>query len=226
MSLATWEPYFKSEVRSAGNVFIKKDKVKLTQSSDTQINAYVQASTSLKVVLTSESIESDTILATCNCPKSSKLQLCKHIWAVLKTVIDQQMDFLESKTDIEFKSIDSKEKPAFKVTVSASQEAYKQKQADYRKAQYQKQKERAKTFKDAKKKAQQEDSSYHPAYILKALDYFETNGFPLKNSLTKEAVSTAKKKLAGIFHPDKDGSHDEILELNQFAEVLLKYASK
>jgi hypothetical protein len=226
MPLSTWEPYFKSEVRSAGNVFLKKDKVRLSQSSDTQIHAYVQASNSLKVTLTSDSIESNTIFATCNCPKSSKDQLCKHIWAVLQTVVMQELDFLESKTEIECKSTATKDKPTFKTVVSTSQEAYKQKQADYRKAQYQKQKERAKIFKDAKKKALEVDSSYHPVYILSALEYFEKNGFPLKNSLTKDAVSTAKKKLAGIFHPDKDGSHDEILELNQFAEVLLKYARK
>lgn len=225
MSLNLLANHFKSETRSAGNTYIKKGKVMLTQSTDTQIQAYVRTATSFKVVLTSESIESDTILANCICPKSKKGQLCKHIWAVLATVVEQGLDFLESKTEIQniaSGTSDTSSKPAYKPAPTASQEAYKQKQADYKKAQYEKQKERAKNYKQAKKNK----SENYPSEVLAALKYFEDNGFPLNQSLSREAIAVAKKKLANVFHPDKGGSHDEILELNKISAILWDFVNK
>lgn len=222
MSSTIWENHFKPEIRKAGNAFITKDRVNITQSTDTQIQAYVRAASSFKVTLNSESIESDTIFADCNCPQSKKGKVCKHIWAVLATVVEQELDFLESKTDIQKKSSTAVETLVkVKAAASASQEEYKQKQDDYRKAQYQKQKERAKNFKASKKN--KDKSQSYPSDVLAALKYFEENGFPLDDSFNKESVATAKKKLANVFHPDKGGSHDETLELIKFSKILLDF---
>ncbi len=227
MSLSLWEKHFKPEIRNGGNAYIKKGKVALSQSSDTQIQAYVRAATSFKVTLSSESIASDTILATCSCPRSKKEQLCKHIWAVLTTVVEKNLDFLESKIEIQNVSTVASTnltKSSYKPAPTASQEAYKQKQLDYKKLQYQKQKERAKNYKQLKKNI--DNSQSFPSEILAALKYFEENGFNLKESLTQEAIATAKKKLSNVFHPDKGGNHNEILELNKVSEILLQFTNK
>ncbi len=54
--------------------------------------------------------------------------------------------------------------------------------------------------------------------------YFSENGFELRNSMTKENVSQAMKKLSRIFHPDKGGTHEEFTELNKNAEILTKFS--
>lgn len=225
MSIHAWEHFFKPEVRSSGRIFVTKGKVSQSQPSDTEIQTYIRASTSFKVIFKSDSVGSKTLTVDCTCPQSKKGQFCKHIWAALLTVDKENPDFLESKTELQKKIQSSSEPAKTKQSQSQahadSQAAYKLKQADYRKEQYQKQKQRLKDQKRSKKNAP--DSAEFPPAVELALKYFLENGFPLRDSLNKASVGTAMKKLARVFHPDVGGSHSEILELNKFADILVKF---
>lgn len=213
-----WQHFFKPEVRSSGRAFVTKGKVSVSQLSDTEIQGYVRASTSFKVVFKSPSVASKAVLVDCTCPPFKKGQFCKHIWAALLVIEDKFPDFLESKTEILKKEHDEESDQV--------QSAYKLKQASYRKEQYQKQyqkqKERLKEIKKSKKNIPENPEFSAP--IEKALKFFLENGFPLRESLNEVAIGTAKKKLARVFHPDIGGSHDEILELNKHSDVLIKFS--
>ena len=212
MSIDNWLQFFKPEVRNSGQALLSKAKVSLTQLSDTEIHAFVQASASIKVTFRSQSIDSQNISADCTCPRSKKGQLCKHIWAVLLTIQQKHLDFLSGKSEMH-KILD--EKPV---------SAFHNKQADYRKQQYQKQK------KQLKDKKQLEKGNRHkvelPVSVEAALKYFLDNGFPLNESLSRESLSLAVKKLSRVFHPDFGGTHSEFVELNDFADILIQHIGK
>ncbi len=220
MSIQIWEHFFKPEVRSSGRSLVNQGKVLPTRLSDTEIQSYVRVSSAAKVILKSPSIDSKTVLANCTCPLSKKGQFCKHIWAALLVIEQKYPDFLEDKVELEQGSSPLAEKKSF------SQEAYKLKQADYRKEQYQIQKQRIKDKKTSMKGSQRNSPSElkFPPGVELAIKYFSQNGFDLKSSLNAENIGFAKKKLSRVFHPDVGGSHEEIQELNKFAEVLIKYA--
>jgi hypothetical protein len=223
MSAKTWEHFFKPEVRSSGRAFVTKGKVSQARPSDTEIQTYVRTSTSFKVTFKSL-MGSDTVAVDCTCPQSKKGQLCKHIWAALLVIEEKNSDFLDYKTELQNGSLSNFEtvaKPTKNQAQIDSQAAFKLKQADYRKQQYQKQKQFAKDRKQAKKDSS-EVLELPPAVEL-ALQFFLDNGFPLRDSLNKDSISFANKRLARIFHPDLGGSHDEILELNKFADILTKF---
>ncbi len=225
MSVQNWEHFFKPENRNSGRAFVVKGKVSLSQPSDTEIQAYVRASTSFKVSFKCRSVESPVVVVDCTCPSAKKGQLCKHIWAVLLVIEDKKPDFLESKTDLQKDSVDGVEStPKTKASLARqeSQAAQKLKQAEYRKDQYQKQKQRLKDQKLQKKMSLGPDE--YPLPVEAALKYFSENGFELRDSMTKVAVGAAVKKLARIFHPDVGGSHSEILELNRNADILNKFS--
>lgn len=224
MTIDEWEHFFKPEVRSSGRVFVAQGKVSQSRPSDTEVQSYIRTSSPLKVTLKSESVESPVVLADCSCPQAKKGQLCKHIWAALLMAEEKNADFLESKTDLQkadSKATEPLRKDAPSAAFVESQAALKVKQADYRKQQYQKQKQRLKDIKQSKKKSAV--APEFPADVEEALDYFDRNGFPLRESLTAENVGFAMKKLARVFHPDVGGSHDEILELNRHAETLTNF---
>lgn len=223
MAAKAWEHFFKPEVRSSGRAFLIKGKVSQSRPSDTEIQTYVRASTSFKVTFRSL-MGSDTVTVDCTCPLSKKGQFCKHIWAALLMSEEKHADFFDSKTELQKGSppiFEPTKNPKQSQAQIDSQAAYKLKQADYRKQQYQKQKQFAKERKQAKKNIS--ESPEFPPAVEQALQFFLDNGFPLRESLSKEAISLANKKLARIFHPDLGGSHDEILELNKFADVLTKF---
>ena len=220
-----WVDFFKSEVRSAGQAFVNKGQVALMRPTDTELLAYVRASTSLKVQLKSPSIESPLLTAFCNCPQGKKANLCKHIWATMVVVEEKNPDFFSGKTELTTAgaaSAPEAQRPRLSQTQIDSQAAYKLKQADYRKQQYQLQKERAQKFKKAKT-SKKPMTPVFPSHVVEALRYFSENGFAFDDSLNSEAVGLARKKLARIFHPDLGGSHDEILQLNRFTDVLIKF---
>lgn len=240
MSVQNWEHFFKPEVRSSGRALFSQDKVSIVQPSDTEIVAYIRISSPLKVSLKTKSISSKTVFVNCNCPAGKKDLFCKHVWAALLAIEKKNPDFFEDKAEIETvasagpagsESI-QKPKPS-KVTIQSKvyedkQAAYKaqqkEKQSLYRKIQYQKQKLRKNTLKNTKKSSSAE--SEFPSDVEKALNYFSENGFELRDSMNKEIIATAKKKLARIFHPDRGGTHEEILELNECSDILIKFASK
>lgn len=222
MTIDTFQSFFKSSARSAGQRLLNEAKVSFSKPSATEIAAYVKPN--YRVILKSESLQSSSLNADCNCPPSKKGEFCKHIWAVFLAVFDKSPDFFENMSKI------TKNTPVLKQRVQSetqvnSQNAFKLKQDAYRKEQYQKQKARAKKFKKTKKKSFVAEPQF-PSDVQTALDYFSTNGFSFTDSLNKESIFIARKKLARIFHPDVGGSHDESTELNSQSEVLLKFVAK
>lgn len=226
MSIQTWEHFFKPETRASGRTFVTKGKVSISRPSDTEIQSYVRAATSFKINFKLKSIDSDSFSVECTCPQFKKGQLCKHIWAALLVAQEKHSDFFEDKNELHRATSVTVESPA-KAKLSKAQTEAKaailKKQSDYRKLNYQKQKQRLLKQKIAKRDSETETTQYPPS-VESALKYFLSNGFDLRDSMTKEAVSLAKKKLARIFHPDVGGSHAEILELNRFAEILTKFS--
>lgn len=234
------ELFFKPETRKSGRDYFADGAVFISSGSDTQIQAFVKASGSVRVSFTSESISAVRFSAKCSCPAATnKDQFCKHMWAVLLQMADKFPDFLECKTAIEkasppspaaglasglsssTRAVPSASRTAAAAASAARAEEMKTKQADYRKQQYQKQKERVKAMKPGKKHA-----SAAPAFpedVSKALQFFSDNGFDLAVDLNGEALSTARKKLSRIFHPDKGGSHDEALILNENFSIVEDY---
>ncbi|AZZ35573.1 hypothetical protein CIK05_01750 [Bdellovibrio sp. qaytius] len=238
MSVEAWEHFFKPEVRSSGRKLFAEGKVSVAQPSDTEIVAFIRISSPFKVSLKTKSISSDTVFADCNCPAGKKDLFCKHIWAALLATEQKNPDFFEEKTQIEkadsavITTTTAKAKPAptaqskaYEEKQAAYKEQQKEKQSLYRKIQYQKQKLRMHEFKKKKKGHTSEESEF-PRDVENALNFFSQNGFELRESMNKEIISTAKKKLARIFHPDRGGTHEEILELNNFSDILMKFAHK
>ena len=64
---------------------------------------------------------------------------------------------------------------------------------------------------------------YTPTKIEEAIQYFTSNGIDITKNLDVESIGGARKKLAMVFHPDKGGTHEEILRLNKYYEILTKY---
>ncbi len=218
VSLETLSEFFKPETRKNGEDFVRKDQVFLSIAADTQVQAFIKAGTGARVNLKSKSIEASEIQALCSCPLFAKGTLCKHVWATLLAVEKKHPDFLESKTEISANAVEE----------SPATAARKEKQAEFKKAQSARLKERNKQQRLEKKKQKRESHKpevTYPAEVQAALDFFDQNGFPLKDDMTEEAIQFAKKKLARIFHPDIGGSHDEIVTLNHHSQVLLKNLS-
>lgn len=228
MAVQIWEHFFKPEVRSSGRTLVSQGKTSIAQPSDTEVIVFIRVSSSFKVSLKTKSVSSDTLTVDCNCPTGKKGLYCKHIWAALLATEQKNPDFFKDKTEIQkvesLAKTSAAEKPkptAQSQAREATQEAYKEKQVLYRKIQYQKQKLRLQKYK--KLKSEQTKEVQFPRDVEKALLYFSQHGFELRDSLSAEAIGTAKKKLARIFHPDLGGSHDEILKLNKYANVLTNY---
>ena len=228
MAVQIWEHFFKPEVRSSGRTLFSQGKTSVAQPSDTEVVVFIRVSPPLKVILKTKTVASDTLVVDCNCPAGKKGLYCKHIWAAFLATELKNPDFFESKTEIQKTEAVAKTSEKAKPTPQsqareAAQEAYKEKQTLYRKIQYQKQKLRQKQYK--LKKEQTEEVSF-PREVEKALQYFSQNGFELRDALNLENVGTAKKKLARVSHPDLGGSHDEILELNKYSDILANFAER
>lgn len=206
---------FKPEIRKSGEDCFRKDQVYLSVASDTQVQALIKAGTGARVRLKSPAITSTEIEALCSCPAFSKGQLCKHIWAAVLATKKRHPDFLESKEKIFTTPVE--ESPAILER--------KAKQTEFRTAQAARLKERSKQQRLEKKKLMRSVRQFGPSYppdVQEALDYFDQNGFALKDSLNEKSIQLAKRNLSRIFHPDKGGSHEEVLALNHYSDVLLK----
>lgn len=220
-----YEHFFKPEVRKQGQEYFAQGLVQISNASDTQVQGFIKVSAGPKVTFYSTDIASPTFTVNCTCPVSSKGNFCKHIWAVLLVVESKYPDFLDSKNNIEKGSSESG-------SLGAKKESpFKAKQDDYRKQQYEKQKLRAKeqrqAIKQSKKTDQQRAKSSSAVSSLKlsadaeaAVKYFEDNGFSLGSPVSEELLRNAKRDLSRIFHPDKGGTHEESVTLNQHYEVL------
>ena len=217
----TFGSFFKPEVKSSGRKLVAQEKVSLSSGSDTGVQAYVRVAPPSKVTFSADEVGSTSFTAECNCPVAKKDRFCKHIWATLLCAEERYPDFFIGKTEMnQMQSTSGSESG----TKASYQETANQRASEYRKAQYQKQKTNAK-----EKKRQQKghlhsvsQSAFTPE-VEAALAYFTDNGFPMPEGPSKEIMSEAKKKLSRFFHPDKGGSHDESVVLNQNCEVILGF---
>ena len=66
-------------------------------------------------------------------------------------------------------------------------------------------------------------ASTYPEDVEAALTYFSENGFELSQPLQVEALDAVRKTLARVFHPDKGGTHAEIIMLNENHAVIANY---
>ena len=235
--------FFKPEVQNAGEQLAAKNAVFLKIGSDTQIDASVKGSALSQVAFRSRAIDANEFTVDCSCKASAKGTMCKHIWSVLTVAKEKQPDFFENKTSIEkvdalrAKSAAS-QKPATPEAAKRQQEfadrqaALKERAAEARKQQYQIQKARAKerkgetpkgSFGKAKEKPAPKSQQFISDDVKDALKYFELNGFPLELPINDEDLSAAKRVLSRVFHPDKGGSQEEVVELNRNVETLLKH---
>ena len=219
---------FKPEIQKQGADLVAKGAVFLPIVGDLRIEGLIRGTTSAKVSMTSKSVGGARLAAHCNCVKFTKGQFCKHIWAVIKAVEVRHPDFLEGKTEIDRMEIevDPKASPVRKVSEAqtAAAEKAKAKQADYRKEQYAKQKARVKEKKQAAKGISTSKLAPPPAALSEdveeALKFFSQNGFEFEHPVAIETLRNAKKILSRIFHPDKGGTHEEMLEMNRHFDAL------
>jgi hypothetical protein len=222
----TFGNYFKPEMKSSGRKLLSFEKISISSQSDTFIQAYVRVAPPFKVTLTAQDIASTNFLAECNCPVAKKSRFCKHVWATLLAVEEKCADFLENKTEInksESASFGVHAEPAATAKVSYSETA-KARASVYRKDQYQKQKARVKDKKRERQglESAQSSSAYTPD-VEAALAYFALNGFPMPAGPSREILSEAKRTLSRVFHPDKGGAHEEVVELNAQCEILIHF---
>lgn len=209
--------YFKPEVRKQGSDLDAGGSVTLTQASDTGIQAYLKASSMIRVAFTSTSISDPMFVVNCSCPRGSKGAMCKHVWATLLKVAHSHPDFLANKCGIEIRSQQDS-------ASSAQKETLRDKQSAYRKTQYQLQKLRAKEARSASRASVSRSQLVLSEAVTLAMAYFSSNGFPMEMPPDSDALQNAKKLLARVFHPDKGGTHDEMLELNRHFDALNAYA--
>jgi hypothetical protein len=225
LDVESLEHFFKPEVRKQGLDYFAEDAVFLSNASDTAISASIKATPPVRIALSAGSISAAEFTASCTCSASSKGQFCKHIWATILTVAEKHPDFFDSKRRIV--KVDGMQSASQKKPKSSEQTEYqvqmKAKQSDYRKQQYQKQKERLKSAKGKSAGGKSAKKLGYTDEVAEALQFFSKNGFELESGSEQETLRTAKKVLSRVFHPDKGGSHDEILELNRNFDIVLGY---
>jgi uncharacterized Zn finger protein len=216
-----WGNFFKSEIKTSGSKLFAQEKVSVPSGSDTSIQAYVKVAPPIKVRFSATDIGAESFVAECTCPVARKNQFCKHVWATLLCVESKYPDFLSAKRVIEKpgQSLDAQGEPPV-----SFQAASKARAADYRKEQYQKQKLRAKELKRERKGPGKLSAvAAFPPAIETALAYFTQNGFPMPDGPSEAVLGEAKRKLSRVFHPDKGGNNDEVVELNHHCDLLLRY---
>ncbi len=217
---AAFGNFFKSEIKASGRRLVAEEKLAIANGSDTTVQAYVRASPPVKVTLSAAGVASPAFVADCTCPMGKKNQFCKHVWAALVAAEAEFPDFLSAK-----RSIEKAPPPEIGADSETSYpETAKLRASEYRKDQYRKQKERVKDAKRAQRA--REPSVNRVAYsaaVESALAYFAQNGFPMPDGPSETLLAEAKRKLSRVFHPDKGGSHSEIVELNENCEVLVRF---
>ncbi len=216
-----WGEFFKAEIKTSGSKLFAQDKITISSGSDTGIHAFVKVSPPFKVQLAAADIASASFTATCSCPGAKKGRLCKHIWATLLMTEVKYPDFLSAKRVIEM----AQAGPTASANPQSSfKEAANLRASLYRKVQYQKQKLKVK---EKKKSGSRRESvvqvATYPPEMEAALAFFSENGFPLLPLPSETALGEAKRRLSRVFHPDRGGTHAEIVELNRNSELVLRY---
>jgi hypothetical protein len=235
---------FSSTERRKGAAAAEDRAVHLSSTSDTLVTAFVGNSTPARVTLSTSEVADGLITAKCTCTVAKKGQLCRHIWATLLKLDDQNHDFLLSKESIslaykdEDATTDTDDAMVYRYgdeprgdsnqNLSAAQLEFQEKQKalskEYRKQRARAQKEMKKQLRNKDAKTAAASSAFHyPPNIEQARRYFQANGFEMKQPFELSEIVDAKKQLSRVFHPDKGGSHNEILELNRNFQILNDY---
>lgn len=204
--------FFGLQEQRKGVELVRKDQVVISSASDTDVRAFVKGSSACRVSLTADAVAAAACSANCTCPQARKGELCKHIWAVMIKLSESGADFLEGKSEIR----------TAEVAASAAELTRKAKQAEFKKEQQQRVKDRNKEIRLQKKSRERGPRFQYPEPVQESLDYFSANETPLDN-LDMASLINARKVLSRVYHPDKGGSHQEILELNEHFAVLEAY---
>jgi uncharacterized Zn finger protein len=204
--------FFGSQERSKGAELLRKDLVVISSASETDVRAFVKGSSSCRVSLSAEEVDTTAFTSTCTCPQARKGELCKHVWAVLLKLQENDADFLNEKIEVVSAGVKS----------NPGEDARLAKQQKFKSQQKLKLKERNKEIRQRKKLERRGARIEFPEPVRESLDYFKANGFPL-DGLNLPALIVARKRLSLVFHPDKGGNHEEVLELNSHFEVLQSY---
>lgn len=209
--------YFKAEIRRRGEEDYAKELGHISVGSDTLIQGFVRSTPPLRVTFAAKSIADHEMTASCSCRLGAKGSTCKHMWTILLAAQAQYPDFLDVKKTI-----------TMSLNQKTSQEStpYKARQAEFKKQQYEKQKQWLKEKKAEKKIKDEPPRERLPEAIENAFDFFSQNGFPMERSRGEETLKTAMKTLARIFHPDKGGTHEEAVILNNHYTTLTKFFAK
>ena len=217
MTIDTLADFFMPEDRKRGEDLFANDVVSITSASDTHARAYVKVAGAPCVSFAAEDIASSNFLADCTCSTAKKGKLCKHIWATLLNLEAIGSDFLACKSLIEKAA--AKPESAASLAAKVRQAEYKQQRKDQNKA-------RNKKIRDDKRQATLTATSTYSDEVEAALTYFSANGFELSHPLQVKDLNVARKILARVFHPDKGGTHEEILMLNENHEVIADYLDR
>lgn len=196
--------FFGQQERRKGEDFVRKDLVVISSASDTNVSAFIKGSSACRVSLTADQVAAPTLSTNCTCPQARKGELCKHVWAVLLKLEEKGADFLEGKSEVLAPGQQS----------SPADNAREAKAEEYKILQRQKIKDRNKEKREQKKRTDRTAPASHPAHVQESLNYFSANGFRLEE-LDIPNLQNARKILARVFHPDKGGTHEEVLELNE-----------
>jgi hypothetical protein len=210
----TLSVFFKSDARSAGLRMLAQEKVFISSSSDLAVHAFVRSSPPAKVELSIEEIESSAISARCNCAQAKRGLLCKHIWATILLAETKAPDFIDGKTTVDLLAQESTPRD---LAAKARELESKERAREYRKTQQSRQKQRKQ---EAKPKVSRES---HSPEVEAALAYFAVNGFPMADGISEEVLGQGKRQLSRVFHTDRGGTHEEMVELNSHADTLYRH---
>ena len=202
---------FRPEDQRAGKHLYQSGGVVLRIASDQAIGALVKQGTGYRVTLEASPLSLDLINATCSCSRGKKGRPCPHVAAAINGIEDKQPEFLIGRKQITFSTAEPVAPSAFQVA-----------QTERRRAHADVQKERAREMRRTRRMESrgQEPIPDFPPEIAAALEYFKINGFDLAKNLTEATLREARTVLARVFHPDRGGAHQEMLELNdQFERV-------
>lgn len=205
---------FKPQDRKNGEDLYRKGSVRTGSCSDTEVHSYLSSSGSHRVRLSSDGLTSSVIYTDCSCSSGKKGRLCKHVWATILELDNQDADFLSEKTDVE---------PGSPQPESEAVIAAKARQLEYQKQMRERLKAQKKQKQKKSKNETETEKVIYPREIEEAIQFFISNGIDITKNLDVESIGGARKKLARVFHPDKGGTHDEILRLNKYHELLTKY---
>jgi hypothetical protein len=209
---ADFSTFFGSSERSKGAEFLRKEMVVISSASDTDVRALIKGSSPCRITLTADGVNASSFTSSCTCPAGRKGQLCKHVWGVLLKLEEDGADFLVGKIEV----LPSSQKS------SPSSQTRAAKQEEFKTQQKQRLKLRNQEIRDRKKLEKRGPRFTYPPHVQESLDFFSANGFAL-DALDHEALQFARRSLSRVFHPDKGGSHDEVIELNAHFEVLEDY---